>query len=112
MSDRQPGGIDFLNGFSSKNSVRMYKGTIKDYLTFIYGKVENGDLERRAKQYFSEGRDYEKDVDMFFQNRKDLASKTRKFKLSVVRVFLMENGVELPGAFWRRLRDRVKGSRA
>lgn len=112
MAGNKPVGIGFLDGFSSKGSMNVYKFAIKDYLAFIYGNIDNGDLEQKAKQYFLEGRDYEKDIDLFFQNRKDLAPKTRKLKISVVRVFLMENGVELPGAFWRRLRDRVKGSRA
>jgi len=109
---KDPAGLSFLNSYSSKGSVGMYRSTIKDFLSFIYGGVENGDLEQKAKQYFLDGRDYEKDVDLFFQNRKDLAPKTRRFKVSVIRVFLLENGAELPEMFWRRLRDRIKGSRA
>jgi len=38
--------------------------------------------------------------------------KTVSLCLSAVKMFLLENGVELPALFWRRLKGRRKGSRA
>jgi len=110
--ENEPVGMDFLKNYSSQVTVSVYKSAIKDFLGFIYGAVDNGDLEQKARQYFREGRDYQKDVELYFQSKKNEAPKSRRLRVSVLRVFLLENGVELPALFWRRLRDRIKGSRA
>jgi len=105
-------GMGFLKNYSSQVTVSVYRSAIKDFLGFIYKAVDNGDLEQKARQYFREGRDYQKDVELYFQSKKNEAPKSRRLRVSVLRVFLLENGVELPALFWRRLRDRIKGSRA
>jgi len=110
--ENEPVGMDFLKNYSSQVTVSVYRSAIKDFLGFIYGAVDNGDLEQKARQYFREGRDYQKDVELYFQSKKNEAPKSRRLRVSVLRVFLLENGVELPELFWRRLRDRIKGSRA
>jgi integrase len=110
--ENEPVGMGFLKNYSSQVTVSVYRSAIKDFLGFIYGAVDNGDLEQKARQYFREGRDYQKDVELYFQSKKNEAPKSRRLRVSVLRVFLLENGVELPALFWRRLRDRIKGSRA
>ena len=110
--ENEPVGMDFLKNYSSQVTVNVYRSAIKDFLGFIFGAVDNGELEQKARQYFREGRDYEKDVELYFQSKKNEAPKSRRLRVSVLRVFLLENGVELPELFWRRLRDRIKGSRA
>jgi len=108
----EPVGIDFLKSYSSQVTISVYRCAIKDFLGFIYKAVDNGELEQKARHYFRENRDYEKDVELYLQSKKNEAPKSRRLRVSVLRVFLLENGVELPELFWRRLRDRIKGSRA
>ncbi|MEM4721050.1 MAG: tyrosine-type recombinase/integrase [Candidatus Methanomethylicaceae archaeon] len=105
-------GLEYLNSFSSKSTKTMYRSAVKHFLSFVYGiKLEGEDLERTAKSYFEEGRNYQEDLERFFQSLSNGAPKTKRFKISAVKTYLLENEVELPEVFWRRLRLRVKGSR-
>ena len=104
------GKIDYLKQYESKNTVRCYEASLKDYFKMVYG--ERKPLEDLAERYFSEKRNYEEDMQNFLVEIKSLAPKTVKLKLSAIKTFLLENGVELSQMFWRRLGGRVKGSRA
>ena len=104
------GRLDYLKQYSSESTVRSYESALKAFFEMVHGEREN--LEVLADRYFVEGRDYEADVQNFMVRLKGLAPKSVKLKLSAVRVFLIENEVDLPQRFWRRLRSRVKGSRA
>jgi len=48
-------------------------------------------------------------LETFLASLKGKPPKSADICLTAVRVFLMENGVELPVAFWRRLKGRRKG---
>jgi len=104
------GRLDFLKQYESANTVRSYEASLKDFFEMIY--KERDGLEDLAERYFTEKRSYEEDIQNFLVEVKGMAPKTVKLRLSAVRVFLLENGVELSQQFWRRLRGRVKGSRA
>jgi len=69
-------------------------------------------LDVQAGRYFSETRDFEKDVQDFLGSLNGCAPKTVRMKIAAVRTFLVENDVELSQKFWRRLRRKIKGSRA
>ena len=103
------GSLDYLNQLSD-STVRAYRNGLKTFFKMVYG--EGGDLEKLAERYFGEKRDYEKDVQDFLVALKGYAPYTVRLRLSAIRVFLLENGVEPPQRFWRRLRGRIKGSRA
>jgi integrase len=83
---------------------------LKDFFEVIYQKRDG--LEDLAEKYFQEKRNYEEDIQSLLVACKDSAPKTVKLKISTVKVFLLENGVELSQQFWRRLSGRIKGSRA
>jgi len=100
----------FLNSYRSKNTRLAYQQSLSQFFKNIYG--ENGDLDAHAERYFSEKRNYEKDIETFLNSIKELAPKSVKLKIIVVKTFLTENDVELPKKFWRRLSRKVKGSRA
>ncbi|MEM3384623.1 MAG: site-specific integrase [Nitrososphaeria archaeon] len=100
---------DFLKMYRSKSTTKGYKVAIKHFFKTLYGE---GDLEVQAEKYFSEKRNYEDDVERFFQTINDRPPKTIKHYLSAVKMFLLENGVDLSERFWRRLRRRIKGTRA
>jgi integrase len=104
----------FLNMFSSKNTIIAYRWSLKEFFKTIYNiEIEDfSKLEKIADKYFKEKRKYEEDIEKFFIAIKDRPPKTIRLAISSIRTFLIENGVELKEAFWRRLRKRIKGSRA
>ena len=113
QGETKMGKLDYLKQFESRNTVTAYKTALKKYFQTIYGeKIENGELETIAEKYFTEKRNFMEDVQRFAVEIKRYAPKSRKLFLSAVRIFLLENGVELPQLFWRRLRKRIKGGRA
>ena len=69
-------------------------------------------LEENARAYFNQKRVYEEDLKTFLASLKGKPPKNVEFCLTTVRVFLMENGIDLPVAFWRRLKGRRSGTRA
>ena len=104
------GRLDYLKQNESVNSVRSYTSALKKFFETIYG--ERDGLEELAERYFTEQRNYEEDVQAFAVAVKDSAPMTRRLSISAVRILLLENHVELPQLFWRRLRGRIKGARA
>jgi len=101
----------FLSMYKSKKTVVAYKSHLKRFFSHVYG-VEIKDLEAAAERYFSEQRDYEADVQSLLTAIKDKPHFTVRSILTAVRTFLVENDVELSEKFWRRVRRRIKGSRA
>jgi len=69
-------------------------------------------LEENANAYLSQKRNYEEDLKAYFISLKGKPPKSVDICLTAVKMFLMENGVELPALFWRRLKGRRKGLRA
>jgi len=101
----------FLAMYKSKNTVTAYRSHLKTFFNHIYkGEVE--DLEAAVERYFNEKRNYEADIQSLLTAIKDKPPFTVRSILTAVRTFLVENNVELPERFWRRMRRRVKGSRA
>jgi len=93
----------FLQMYSSKNSIHVYKTALKRYF-----KALNVD----PNKYFKEKRDYEADMKNFFIQIKDSPPKTIKTYLSAVKSFLAENEVDISEKFWRNLKNKINGSRA
>jgi len=104
------GRLDYLEQYGSSNTVRAYREALKNFFEMIYGEGEP--LEDLAERYFSIERNYREDIQNFMVHLKGYAPMTVKQKITGVRVFLLENEIELPQRFWRRLRGRIKGSRA
>lgn len=99
----------FLNQFSSANTIRVYKLALRGFFQTVYPELS---LEEAAEKYFSDKRKVEQDLDNFFVQIKNRPPKTVRVFLSAVRSFLIENEVELPERYWRKLRSRKKGTRA
>ncbi|MEM3760224.1 MAG: tyrosine-type recombinase/integrase [Candidatus Bathyarchaeia archaeon] len=102
---------NFLKMFTSQNTVRAYSWSLTEFFKTVYGENE-GKLEEHAERYFSEKRDYEQDIQRFLVAINGKPPKTVRLMLTAVKSFLIENDVELPAKFWRRLIKRVRGSRA
>jgi integrase len=106
-------GISFLNQLS-KGSARVYKIGIKAFLQSVYAReFTNGELEAAATKYFMEGHNYEENMEAFFTFMKGrgMSPKGTKLYLMAAKMYLLENKVELPTLFWRKLRQRTRGSR-
>jgi len=101
------GYLDML----SPRTVEAYRAALKEFFQVVYRKGEP--LEELADRYFLEEQSHEENLRSFLKDQKEKkrAPKSIQLKLSAVRVFLAENGVELPQRFWKRLRSRLKGSR-
>jgi len=102
--------LNYLKQYKSRGTLKSYRAALKSFFEMVYGQREP--LEDLAEKYFQEKRDYEEDVQAFHVSLKEYAPKSIRLKLSALRIFLIENGVELSQRFWRRQRGRVRGSRA
>lgn len=93
----------FLEVYSSKSTKVNYRAALTKFFECVGISPDD---------YFREKRDYEADIKKFFISIKNSAPKTIKLNLSAVKMFLMENNIELPQKFWNGLRRKIKGSRA
>lgn len=104
------GRLDYLKQYGSNNTVKAYQSALKNYFEMIYN--ERNGLDQLAERYFSENRNFEEDLQNFLVSLKSVAPKSANLKLAAVRMFLLENDIDLTQKFWRRLRGRIRGSRA
>jgi len=101
----------FLNLYRSKSTKYSYSSSLKCFFGFLYGEGE--DLESQAERYFAEERSFEKDLTEYLNFLKGRPPKTISLYLTAIKMFMMENEVELSQAAWRRVgRRRPKGKRA
>jgi integrase/outer membrane murein-binding lipoprotein Lpp len=101
--------LKWLETYSSPNTVRAYKWGLEQFFECLGFK---GSLEENAEAYMRQKRNYEEDVKTYFASLKGKPPKSVNICLTSVKMFLMENGVELSALFWRRLQGRNKGKRA
>jgi integrase len=101
--------LKWLETYRSQSTVRAYKWGLEQFFKVLGFQ---GSLEENAREYFIQSRNYEADVEKFFASLKDKPPKSQDLCLTGVKMFLMENGVELKQLFWRKLKRRIKGSRA
>ncbi|UCE96532.1 MAG: site-specific integrase [Candidatus Bathyarchaeota archaeon] len=105
---------EFIGSYDSKNSKTNYKSGLKAFFRYVYGESSSdlSSLDKQAAEYFGEDRTHEHDIEGFLKSLKGQAPKTVRLRLTAVRVFFAENGIEFPKAFWRRVNRRLKGNRA
>jgi integrase len=105
----------FLNSYENPGTRRNLEKAIKLFFESAYDNVATetvSNLDEIAEKYFSESRDYEKDIQNFLKSLNGSAPLTVKLKLSSIKTFFIENEIELPLKFWRKINRKVKGSRA
>ncbi len=81
----------FLLPYSSKGTVRVYKVHLKKYFSTF---SEVNDLNEAAEEYFTQKRDYEDDVVLYFSSIKEWAPLSVGVSMSIVKTFLLENDIE------------------
>lgn len=101
--------LKYLETYSSENTKRVYKAALKLYLKIVYG---DGELATLASKYIQEERDYKTDIQNFLAKINGKPPTTVRLYISAVKIFLMENDVELREKFWKSITRRVKGSMA
>jgi len=106
-------GLDFLRTYQREGTKYCYRNSIAAFLSSVYGqKIAQPDLDGFASKYLQETREYEQDVETFFTTLNRRPPKTVHNQIAGVKVYLIENGIELPQRFWRGLSRRTRGSRA
>lgn len=87
-----------------------YRWSVSNFFNSIYGTKQQ--LNENSDRYFSEGRDYQADVQGFLSSISAKPPKSVRLMISAIKTFLIENDIELSEKYWRRLSRKVKGNRA
>jgi integrase len=103
---------NFLKNYENAGTRKNLRAAIKKYFKNFYKETTSRNLDEMAKKYFNEKRDYEKDLQDFVNSLNGMAPLTIKHKVSIIKTFFLENNVDLQGKFWKKVRRRIKGSRA
>jgi hypothetical protein len=92
---------DFLDNYSSENTKISYSSMLNHYFNFL--KIE-------PDSYFQNSRDFSKDVKSYAIGINSLAPKTQKARLACIKMFLLENDIELKQKVWRNINRRRNGN--
>lgn len=99
----------FLGLYSSESTKRSYRNSLQKFFDFVYPGDEVP-LAHKVERYFEEGREITSDIQKFNASIAELPPKTSHLYISAVKNLFIENGVEFETRFWRRIRDRRKGT--
>ena len=97
---------EFLLNFQAKRTKQVYKSHLTEFFRSI-----NSD----PNTYFSRNKtnkDYENDVRTFWLGLNGKAPLTIRNTVSVLKIFLIHNDIELKIKFWKDISKRTKGNRA
>ncbi len=103
---------NFLENYENIGTRKNHLNAINRFFRNIYEEATPDNLDEMAEKYFSQKRDYTKDIQSFIKSLNDLTPLTTKLRISNIKTFFIENDVELPEKFWRNVKRRIKGSRA
>ena len=102
----------FLDNYDNKQVKRNFEVAISQFFESVYNEKLSDNLDEIAEKYFSENRNHEENIQTFLKSLNGLAPLTVKLRISNVKTFFIENDVELPLKFWKKISRRIKGSRA
>lgn len=97
----------FLSHYETEKTKRGYLGHLDKFLRFVYS--DSRDTETKADSYFTEGRNYLKDVEGFLVSTSKEAPMTRRMRLSTVKLFLIDNDVDWANGTGRHCRGGLRG---
>jgi integrase len=105
---------NFLSNYHNNNTYNNHRRALQTFFTSVYGagKWNLDKLDEIADRYFSENRNIEQDIQKYMVFLQKYAPLTQRIRMSSVKTFLMENDIEFPQKFWKKLSRRIKGSRA
>ena len=102
----------FLDNYDNYGTKKNFRIAITRFFESVYGEANSDNLDQLANRYFREKRDTEEDIMKFMKSLNGIAPLTIKLRVSSIKTFFIENEVELPQKFWKRIRRLIKGSRA
>ena len=101
---------EFVSQYRSKSTKRCYACGLRSFFNFIYESDEI--LEEKAQKYFTDNRDFSKDVPDYLTSMSSKPPKTVSLYISAIKMYMLECGVEMSGNFWRKFNRRRSGRRA
>ncbi len=100
----------YIGLYSAESTITHAKSSLRLFLGSALGrKLTEDTLEEAGEQYFSEQRDYQTDVEIFFKSIREYAPKSINMILSFTKGFLGRNGVKFDEYYWRDLKGKHKG---
>lgn len=103
---------EWLQTYRSKNTKRNYRGALRSFFEHIFGESSLDGLDEQAQEYFSQERDYERDIIGFVSSINHQAPLTVRVKVTGARLFFMEQDIEFKRRFWMKTMRQVKDNRA
>jgi len=94
---------EFLEHYPNKHTSVQYRLHLNDFFKTM--KVD-------PDKYLNNGRDYWKDIETYWKTFINRPPKTRILAMTVIKMFLEENGIEFKRSEWRKLSRRAKGSKS
>jgi integrase len=92
---------NFVKQFPSKNTQNSYRCHIKQFFNI---------LQTDPQAYFKTKRNYQDDVEKFWNSTEGKAPLTRSQTLCCIKIFLEDHDIELKQKFYKTLKRRMKGS--
>ena len=99
---------DYIKRYPSKKTQSTYKTALRNFLESLFGTRDFS----AAEDYFNPNRDYEADLETYFQHISGKPPLTIRTFLAAVKGFLEHNDVELKQKYWKGLTRRIQGKRA
>ena len=99
---------DFIKRYPSKKTQSTYKTALRNFLESLFGTRDFS----VAEDYFISNRDYEADLETFFEHISTKPPLTIRTFLAAIKGFLEHNDVELKQKYWKGLTRRIRGKRA
>ena len=103
---------EIFDSYDNEGTKRNIKTSVIQFFQTVYPEASHENLEIINQKYFSEERDREEDIQKFLKSINGKAPLTIKLKICSIKTFFIENDVELPKKFWKRLNRLNKGNRA
>jgi integrase len=97
---------DFLRQFESQSTKNSYQSSFKQFFRLIYPEVDHNTLNEKSLQYLSENHDYQADIIRYRESLESKAPMTVVVRLSAIRTYLEENGIEFSKRFFKRVGGR------
>ena len=104
---------DFLSQYSSENTQRLYRSTLRGYFKLFYPELQkhsrktiDKELVDISLQYINQDKDFRKDLMRFRKHIGDLAPKTIATKLAVLIRYFESNQITFNKNFIRNLKGR------
>jgi len=95
----------FLDNYDAPQTKRNFETSIIQFFESVYSKRNAKNLEETVEKYFSESRNVAQDIKKFLKSLNGLAPLTIKLKVSNIKIFLLENDVELPNPTTKELKQ-------